>query len=107
MPRCLRVSCRDKWVRFMPSAFRRVPSRCRSIKLLAAAGIALLSVSPASAQESGHLSAEFLKQATPLIHWPKDLEPRNVGVFVHNEGWIDAPPAVVWKNLVDASQWLT
>jgi uncharacterized protein YndB with AHSA1/START domain len=26
---------------------------------------------------------------------------------VHNEGWIDAPPAVVWKNLVDASQWPT
>jgi len=48
-----------------------------------------------------------LKQATPLIHWPKGLEPRNVDVFVHNEGWIDAPPAVVWKNLVDASQWPT
>jgi uncharacterized protein YndB with AHSA1/START domain len=42
-----------------------------------------------------------------LIHWPKGLEPRNVDVFVHNEGWIDAPPAVVWKNLVEASQWPT
>jgi len=75
-----------------------------SMKVFAAAGVALLCVSPASAQESGHLSAEFLKQATPLIHWPKGLEPRNVDVFVHNEGWIDAPPAVVWKNLVDGSQ---
>src|SRR3984957_13794804 len=78
-----------------------------SMRVFAAAGVALLCVSPASAQESGHLSAEFLKQATPLIHWPKGLEPRNVDVFVHNEGWIDAPPAVVWKNLVDASQWPT
>jgi uncharacterized protein YndB with AHSA1/START domain len=78
-----------------------------SMKLLAAAGVALLCISPAFAQESGHLSAEFLKQATPLIHWPKGLEPRNVDVFVHNEGWIDATPAVVWKNLVDASQWPT
>jgi len=78
-----------------------------SKKLFAGAGVALLCVSTASAQESGHLSAEFLKQATPLIHWPKGLEPRNVDVFVHNEGWIDAPLAVVWKNLVDASQWPT
>jgi hypothetical protein len=39
-----------------------------SMKLLAAAGVALLCVSPAPAQESGYLSAEFLKQATPLIH---------------------------------------
>src|ERR1700685_74973 len=57
-----------------------------SMRVFAAAGVALLGVSPASAQESGHLSAEFLKQATPLIHWPKGLEPRNVDVFVHNEG---------------------
>ena len=78
-----------------------------SMKLFAAAGVALLCVSPASAQESGRLSAEYLKQATTLIHWPKGLEPRNVDVFLHNEGWIDAPPAVVWKNLVDASQWPT
>src|SRR3984957_16494673 len=65
-----------------------------SMRVFAAAGVALLCVSTASAQESGHLTAEFLKQATPLIHWPKGLEPRNVDVFVHNEGWIDAPLAV-------------
>src|SRR5580692_12054933 len=76
-----------------------------SMKVFAVAGVALLCVSTASAQESGHLSAEFLKQATPLIHWPKGLEPRNVDVFVHNEGWIDAPPRVVWANLIDAAQW--
>src|ERR1700723_3858151 len=78
-----------------------------SMKLLAAAGVALLCVSPAFAQESAHLSAEFLKQATPLIHWPQGLEPRNVDVFVHNEGWIDAPPDVVWANLIDATEWPT
>ncbi|MGD0966181.1 MAG: SRPBCC family protein [Candidatus Acidiferrales bacterium] len=30
---------------------------------------------------------------------------RNVDVFVHNEGWIDAPPEIVWANLIDAGQW--
>jgi uncharacterized protein YndB with AHSA1/START domain len=65
----------------------------------------LLAVSPAQAQESGHLSAAYLRQATPLIHWPPGLEPRNVDVFVHNEGWIDAPPDTVWANLIDATQW--
>src|SRR5271163_1976011 len=79
----------------------------RRFKFLAAAGVALLCVSPASAQESDKLSAEFLKQASPLIHWPKGLEPRNVDVFVHNEGSIDAPPEVVWQNLIDASKWPT
>ena len=69
-----------------------------SMKLFAAAGVALLFFSPASAQESGRLSAEYLKQATPLIHWPKGLEPLNVDVFLHNEGWIDAPPAVSGKT---------
>jgi polyketide cyclase/dehydrase/lipid transport protein len=52
-----------------------------------------------------HLSADYLKQATPLIHWPKGLEPRNSDVFVHNEGWIDASPDIVWGNLIDALQW--
>jgi len=51
------------------------------------------------------LSADYLKQATPLIHWPQGLEPRNVDVFVHNEGWIDAPPEIVWANLIDATKW--
>lgn len=75
--------------------------------LSVAAGVALLCASAATAQESARLSADFLKQATPLIHWPKGLEPRSVDVFVHNEGWIDAPPEIVWKNLVDASRWPT
>jgi uncharacterized protein YndB with AHSA1/START domain len=77
------------------------------MKSFLAAGVALLCASAASAQESRRLSADFLQQATPLIHWPKGLEPHRVDVFVHNEGWIDAPPEVVWKNLVDASQWPT
>src|ERR1700692_4005346 len=76
-----------------------------SMKVFAAAGVAPLCVLPASAQESVHLSAEFLRQATPLIHWPQGLEPRNVDVFVHNEGWIDAPPEVGWPNLIDATEW--
>jgi uncharacterized protein YndB with AHSA1/START domain len=73
--------------------------------LVLAAALAALTASTAHAQESGRLSAEYLAQATPLIHWPQGLEPRNVDVFVHNEGWIDAPPDVVWANLIDASQW--
>jgi hypothetical protein len=28
-----------------------------------------------------------------------------VDVFVHNEGWIDAWPAIVWENPINASQW--
>jgi hypothetical protein len=55
-------------------------------KLLAAASVALLGVPLAPAKESAELSAEFLKQASPLIYWPKGLEPRNVDVFVNNEG---------------------
>jgi hypothetical protein len=51
------------------------------------------------------LSAAYLKRASPLIHWPRGLKPHNVDVFVHNEGRIDTPPAIVWANLIDASQW--
>jgi uncharacterized protein YndB with AHSA1/START domain len=76
----------------------------RNAPILAAA-LALLTASAAHAQESSRLSAEYLRQATPLTHWPPGLEPRNVDVFVHNEGWIDAPPDVVWTNLIDAAQW--
>ena len=61
--------------------------------LILSAGLALLTGSMADA-----------KQATPLIHWPQGLEPRNVDVFVHNEGWIDAPPEIVWTNPIDAAQ---
>jgi Polyketide cyclase / dehydrase and lipid transport len=73
--------------------------------LVVAAALGLQSASTAQAAESGRLSADYLRQATPLIHWPQGLEPRNVDVFVHNEGWIDASPAVVWANLIDALQW--
>jgi hypothetical protein len=50
-------------------------------------------------------NADYLKQAPPLIHWPPGLKPRNVDVFIHNEGWIDASPDIVWATLIDASQW--
>jgi uncharacterized protein YndB with AHSA1/START domain len=73
--------------------------------LILGAALALLTASTAHAQESSRLSAAYLRQATPLIHWPRGLEPPNVDVFVHNEGWIDAPPEVVWANLIDATQW--
>ena len=44
--------------------------------LILGAGSALLTASVAAhAQESGHLSADYLKQATRLIHWPQGLEP--------------------------------
>jgi hypothetical protein len=56
------------------------------------------------ARRLSRLCADFLREATPLIHWPQGLEPRNVDVFVHNEGWIDAPPEVIWANLIDAAQ---
>jgi len=73
--------------------------------LILGAALALLSATAAHSQESSRLSAVYLRQATPLIHWPQGLEPRNVDVFVHNEGWIDAPPDIVWANLIDAAQW--
>ena len=75
--------------------------------LVLGAALGLLAASATQAQQSSHLSAEYLKLATPLIHWPRGLEPRNVDVFVHNEGWIHAPPEVVWANLIDAAQWPT
>jgi uncharacterized protein YndB with AHSA1/START domain len=73
--------------------------------VIASIGLVLLLAQVASAQESGRLSGAYLKKASPLIHWPPGLEPRNVDVFVHNEGWIDAPPGIVWANLIDAEQW--
>jgi uncharacterized protein YndB with AHSA1/START domain len=73
--------------------------------LVLAEGLVLFAASAAHGQESSRLSADYLRQATPLIHWPQGLEPRNVDVFVHNEGWIDAPPEIVWANLIDATQW--
>jgi uncharacterized protein YndB with AHSA1/START domain len=73
--------------------------------LVLGAALALLSTSAAPAQESSRLSAEYLRLATPLIHWPQGLEPRSVDVFVHNEGWIGATAEIVWANLIDASQW--
>jgi hypothetical protein len=73
--------------------------------MLIGAGITLLSASMVYAQEATRLSPEYLAQATTLIHWPQGLEPRNVDVFVHNEGWIDAPLDIVWNNLIDATRW--
>ena len=57
--------------------------------LILSTGLALLTASRADAQESGRLSADYLKEATPL----------------NNEGWIDAPSGIVWANLIDAAQW--
>jgi uncharacterized protein YndB with AHSA1/START domain len=71
------------------------------------AGLILLAPSAALAQQSAHLSAQYLKQATPLIHWPDGLEPRNADVFVHDEAWINAPVDIVWANLIDAAAWPT
>ena len=68
-------------------------------------GLALVTASTIHAQESSLLSADYLKQATPLIHWPNGLEPINADVFVHNEGWINASPNIVWGNLIDVLQW--
>jgi uncharacterized protein YndB with AHSA1/START domain len=75
--------------------------------LVISTGLVLISASAALAQQSSRLSAQYLTLATPLIHWPEGLEPRNVDVFVHNEGWINAPAEVVWANLIDAAQWPT
>ena len=73
--------------------------------LIVSTGLALFAALTTHAQESSHLSPEYLKQASPLAHWPKGLEPRNVDFFVHNEGWINASPNIVWENLIDALQW--
>jgi uncharacterized protein YndB with AHSA1/START domain len=73
--------------------------------LIVGAALVSLAARAAHAQEASHLSANYVRQATPLIHWPRGLEPRDVDVFVHNEGWIKAPPEVVWANLIDATAW--
>ena len=39
--------------------------------LILGAALALLTASAAHAQQSSRLSAEYLRQATPLIHWPQ------------------------------------
>ena len=72
--------------------------------MIACIGLALLMASAAYAQVSSPLSVVYLKQSTPLMHWPQGLESHDVDVFVHNEGWIDAPPEIVWASLIDATQ---
>jgi uncharacterized protein YndB with AHSA1/START domain len=77
----------------------------KQITVIATIGLAALASAPAHGQQVRHLSAAYLARATPLLHWPRGLEPTNVDVFVHNEVWIKAPAAVVWANLIDATQW--
>lgn len=72
--------------------------------LLSLAAISIFAWAPYS---NAAVSTASLDKATTLIHWPTGLEPSHADVFVHNEAWIDAPPAVVWKNLVDAQRWPT
>ena len=50
--------------------------------LILSAGLALLTASTAHAQESSRLSADYLRQATPLIHWPQGLVKHDGGVHV-------------------------
>lgn len=77
----------------------------RLAALIVGGGVTWFAASAVAAQESSNLSAEYLREASPLIHWPRGLEPQNADVFVHNEAWIKASPEVVWANLIDATAW--
>jgi hypothetical protein len=57
------------------------------------------------AQASEKLSAKYLGQANPDIHWPAGFAPKDVDVFVHNQIEIEAPAKIIWENLVNAGQW--
>jgi hypothetical protein len=61
---------------------------------------------PAFSQSSGDSTiADDLAKRTQDIHWPSGFSPDEATLFAHNEIFIKASCATVWRHLVDAQNW--
>jgi hypothetical protein len=61
---------------------------------------------PAFAQSSPNSTiADDLTNRSSNIHWPAGFSPAGAIVFAHNEIFIKAPTAAVWRCLVAAQNW--
>ncbi|HEX6565063.1 MAG TPA: SRPBCC domain-containing protein [Chthoniobacterales bacterium] len=61
---------------------------------------------PAFSQSSGNstIKADLAKR-TQDVHWPSGFSPDEATLFAHNEVFIKASCATVWRHLVDAQNW--
>src|SRR5215469_9610871 len=61
---------------------------------------------PAFSQSSGNSTIkDDLAKRTQDIHWPSGFSPDEATLFAHNEIFIKASCATVWRHLVDAQNW--
>ncbi|EON76025.1 hypothetical protein ADIS_3503 [Lunatimonas lonarensis] len=61
----------------------------------------MLKISVVNAQ----ISSKKFNPETNLIEWPEQFNPEKSDFYVHNEIEINAAPEVVWKLLIEASDW--
>ncbi|TVP47367.1 MAG: hypothetical protein EA341_12870 [Mongoliibacter sp.] len=54
---------------------------------------------------NAQISSKKYDEAANLIEWPAEFNPKNSDFYVHNEIEIQAKPEVVWRLLVQASNW--
>ena len=71
------------------------------MKTLLSTLIIMLNVSVVNAQ----ISSKKFNPETNLIKWPVQFHPEKSDFYVHNEIGINAAPEVVWKLLIEASDW--
>lgn len=71
------------------------------MKTLSIIALIILSTGIVKAQIS---SKKFNSEAN-LIEWPEQFNPEKSDFYVHNEIEINAAPEVVWKLLIEASDW--
>jgi hypothetical protein len=55
---------------------------------------------------NGQISSKKFSPKTNLIEWPEQFNPENSDFYVHNEIEINAAPEVVFKLLIEASDWI-
>jgi uncharacterized protein YndB with AHSA1/START domain len=58
-----------------------------------------------SFNSTAQISSRKYDEAANLILWPAEFDPKNSDFYVHNEIEIQAKPEVVWRLLVQASDW--
>ncbi len=55
----------------------------------------------------GQVKTKKYDRETDLVHWPEQFNPDKAGFFVYNDIDITAPPEIVWRILVEATEWHT
>ena len=55
--------------------------------------------------DQAHAANNDLANRSADIHWPAGFSPEQADLFAHNEIFINAPRATVWKHLVEATKW--